>query len=448
MFIPASALSFDWVQYAGRWYPAAPSPKRRQRGAEGALLELHPGQAKPFLSKARYRVLVCGRRWGKTHWSCVELLSAARKANNLTCWYVAPTYAMAKQIAWAKLKEITPLSWIKKINENELKITLINGSIIVLKGADRHDSLRGVRLDFLVLDEFQDIKPEAWSETLRATLSDSRGRAIFIGTPKSYNHLYEMYRRGQPGANGKKNPQWESWQFKTSDSPFIAKSEVEAARADLDARTFRQEYEASFESMGGRVYYDFDRALNVRQSPFDPSLPTLIGQDFNIDPMSSAVIQLHGEEVWVTGEMSLRSSSTEDVCRELLREFGHDFTNRATIYPDPAANAKQHARGDSDVAIFREWGFNRILFHRKHPSVRDRIAAVNRLICDAAGRRRLFVDPSCRELIKGFEQLIYKEGTNEPDKSLNVEHMTDAVGYPIEYEFPVRRREQAVGYSR
>ncbi len=88
-----------------------------------------------------------------------------------------------------------------------------------------------------------------------------------------------------------------------------------------------------------------------------------------------------------------------------------------------------------------------ILFRRKHPAVRDRLAAVNRLIADANGRRRLFVDPSCKHLIKCFEQLVYKEGTTEPDKSMNIEHIGDALGYPIGYEFPVKQIHKAAGYS-
>lgn len=447
-FIPASAVSLNWTEHAGRWYPHAPSPVKKRSEDDGVLLELHPGQAEPFLSKARFRVIVAGRRFGKTHFTTIALIMAAREKPKQLCWYVAPTYAMAKQIAWEKLKEITPRSWILKINENELKITLINRSVIILKGADKPDSLRGVGLNFLVLDEYQDMKSEVWEYALRATLTDKLGRAIFIGTPKSYNHLYTMYLRGQLGPNGKKNPQWDSWQFRTSDSPFIARSEIESARSDLDPKTFRQEYEASFESMGGRVYYDFDRAYNVRQCPYDPSIPTMIGQDFNIDPMSTVLLQRHGDEVWVTGELSLRSSSTEDVCRELLNEYGWDFKEKATVYPDPAGNAKQHARGDSDVQIFREWGFDRILFRKKHPPVRDRIAAVNRLICNAKGVRRLFVDPGNKELIKGLEQLTFKEGTNEPNKDLNIEHMPDALGYPIEFEWPVKRQAEAMGYSR
>jgi phage terminase large subunit len=381
---------------------------------------------------------VAGRRWGKTHGVVIELVLAAIKKKKQKVWYVAPTYSMAKQIAWEKLKEIIPMSWIKglrnglAINETTLTITLVNDSKITLKGADRPDALRGVGIHFLALDEFQDFKPGVWEAVLRPTLTDTKGRAIFIGTPKSFNHLYERYSIGQFDENGKKNPQWESWQFRTIDSPFIAASEVEAARGDLDVKTFRQEYEASFETMAGRVYY---------------ALPIMIGQDFNIDPMSSVLRQKHGDDIWATGELSLRSSSSEDVCRSLIEEYGWGLLDKSTVYPDPAGANRSSARGESDVQIFREWGFTRILHHRKHPAVRDRLIAVNRLICDAKGDRRLYVDPSCKELIKCFEQLIYKEGTMDPDKTMNIEHMGDAVGYPIEFEWPVKRELAFAGYS-
>lgn len=449
LFIPAHAVP-GGVLHNGRYYVHMPSPARKAGGAtdDQTLLAIHRGQAGPFRSKARFRTIVAGRRWGKTHWTCIELCFAAARRKKQKCWYVAPTYSMAKQIAWEKLKEICPKDWLAKApNETSLTITLKNGSTIALKGADRPDTLRGVGIHFLVMDEYQDMKPDVWT-ALRPTLSDTKGRCVFIGTPKSFNHLYEMFKRGQPNASGKKNPQWDSWQFKTADSPFIPDSEIEAAREDMDAKTFRQEYEASFESMSGRVYYDFDRTVNVRTCPFDPSLPVLIGQDFNVDPMSSVILQIHGQEVWATGELSLRSSSTEDVCRELTTEYGWEIRDKATVYPDPAGNSRQHARGDSDIQIFREWGFQRILFRKKHPPVRDRIASVNRLICDAAGNRRLFVDPSCVKLIESFEQLIYKDGTNDPDKSLGVDHMSDAIGYPLEFEFPIKRQAKPVGYSR
>lgn len=202
-------------------------------------LTLHPKQMEVFRSKSRFRVVVAGRRWGKTALSRVLIITKARVAKR-KIWYVAPTYKMAKNIMWLDILDAIPKRWIAKINETTLSITLINGTRIELKGADKADSLRGVGVDFLVLDEFQDMSEETWTKVLRPTLADRRGEAIFIGTPKAYNYLFDLYRRGQ----SEEFKDWESWQFPTITSPFIPLSEIFAARNDMGVKEFAQEFEA------------------------------------------------------------------------------------------------------------------------------------------------------------------------------------------------------------
>lgn len=145
--------------------------------------QLHEKQAEVFNNDSRFRVVVAGRRFGKTKLSMLEMLAwATKKCQKI--WYVAPTYRMAKQIMWNDLKVSVPLEWVTKIRENELSMEFRNGSKIELRGADKPDSLRGVSLDFLVLDEFQDIDPETWKTVLRPTLADRKGHALFIGCVK------------------------------------------------------------------------------------------------------------------------------------------------------------------------------------------------------------------------------------------------------------------------
>lgn len=124
-----------------------------------------------------------------------------------------------------------------KQNDTFLTLKLVNGTRIELKGADSPDTLRGVGLHFLVLDEFQDMTRETWTQVLRPTLADKHGRALFIGSPKSYNLLYDVYMLGQKGVPG-----WKSWQFPTITSPFIPKSEIEMAKNDMDEKSFLQEF--------------------------------------------------------------------------------------------------------------------------------------------------------------------------------------------------------------
>ena len=404
-------------------------------------LKLHPKQMEVYQSKARFRVVVAGRRWGKTALSRVLIIKMAQ-IKKRKIWYVAPTYRMAKQIMWTDLLDAIPKQWIRKINETTLTITLVNKTRIELKGADKPDSLRGVGIHFLVLDEFQDMSEETWVQVLRPTLADTGGHAMFIGTPKAYNHLYELYKNGQdPRAIAA--GEWQSWQFPTITSPFIPLSEIEAARNDMDEKSFRQEFEASFETMSGRVYYPFNRSIHVGQYPFNPALPVWVGMDFNIDPMSSIIFQPQPDgSVWAVDEVVLFGSNTEEICEELERRYWRQIAaKQVVIYPDPAGGQRQHARGETDLDILREKGFKRIKYRRKHPLVADRVNAMNRMLRDASGNVRLRIDARCKHFINALEQTIYKKGSRDVDKTAGVEHSADAGGYCIEIEFPVRKLE-------
>lgn len=215
-------------------------------------------------------MVVAGRRFGKTFLSVSELLQVAVNRPDSNCWYIAPTYRAAKDIAWQMLCDSVPEIYIAKRNETELTLKLVNGSTISLKGAENADSLRGRSLDFCVLDEFADMKPTAWSEVIRPSLSDrhSEGnptRALFIGTPKGVGSaFYDLWQKGNDKENG-----WQSFQYTTLEGGNVPDFEVEAAKRDLDARTFKQEYEASFVTYSGVIYYNFDRRESVKDCPFD-----------------------------------------------------------------------------------------------------------------------------------------------------------------------------------
>jgi hypothetical protein len=408
------------------------------------VLELHSGQRTVLNDHRRFKVVVAGRRWGKTKNAAAMIIKRAKKKKQLI-WYVAPTYRMARGIMWSELLDIIPRRLIARLNETLMTILLVNGTRIELKGADKPDTLRGVGLHFLVIDEAQDIKHDTWAKILRPTLASTRGDALIIGTPKSFNWLYELYMLGQRGDTylDKKdrrhiNP-WKSWQFPTITSPFIPKSEIDAARADMDEKSFRQEFEASFETMSGRVYYAFDRAIHVGEYSYNPRLPIWIGQDFNIDPMSSVIMQpQQNGEIWIVDELILNGSNTQETADALQERYYKRF-KQITFYPDPAGQNRSHARGESDLDILREAGFKQLKYRRKHPRVADRVNAVNRMFKSGDGSVRMRVNHTCRETISAFEQTIYKAGTREVDKSGGFEHPADAVGYVIDIEFPVRR---------
>lgn len=383
----------------------------------------------------RFKVVIAGRRFGKTHLAIRELCYHAREPDK-DVWYVAPSYKMARQIVWKKLKnKLQDLNWVEKTNETELTIILRNGSTIALKGSDNYDSLRGVGLDFIVLDEFADIDPDAWFETLRPTLSDKQGRALFIGTPKGIgNWAHDIYQNQieDPG-------HWRSWQFTTMDGGRVPESELVQARRDLDERTFRQEYEATFETFSGRIYYSFNRGDNVVDAgpASDKDLQTIyIGMDFNIDPMSAVIAIRKDDLIYVTDEIRMYSSNTQEMAQEIHSRYPK---SKIFVYPDPASKQrKTSAGGLTDLTILQNAGFL-VKCPNSHTAIRDRINAVNSRLCDSTGTRRLFINTKCKHTIQGLERHVYKEGTTQPDKDSGYDHMNDALGYLCDYLFPVRR---------
>ena len=408
-------------------------------------LKLHKAQAEVSRHPSRFRILVAGRRFGKTHLSKVEIIKAARGKGKKVIWYVAPTFSMAREIMWDELIEAIPDSWVQKKHETRLEVRLINGTVIQLKGADRPDTLRGRALDFVILDEFQDFREDVWEKVLYPTLTTTKGRALIIGTPKSYNHFYKLYEMGQIKKN-RSSGQWWSWQFPTILSPFFPPSEIKHARENLDPKTFRQEFEASFESMSGRVYYSFDRKKHVGRYPFNPKLPIIIGQDFNVDPMSSVIMQKQSNgDIWIVDEIFMPSSNVLEVCQEIDRRY-FKHKKQIAIYPDPAGANRSSSRGESDLDIFRQRGYRKLIYKKKHPLVSDRVATVNGMFETSDGTIKMYVDEGCSKLIESLEQTIYKTGSREVDKSQGNEHMADALGYPIHYLYG-NRFNKLVGFN-
>ena len=259
-------------------------------------------------AKQRFRVVIAGRRFGKTHLA-IRCLCEAASPIDREVWYVAPTYKQAKMIVFKKLrKKLIQLRWVKKINETNLSFELKNGSTISLKGADNYDSLRGVGLDFLVLDEFADIDEEAWTETLRPTLADKMGRALFIGTPKGMNWAKDLYDMAEEYPE-----EWAAFQFTTEQGGNVPLTEIEAARRTLDEKTFNQEFKATFETFSGRIFYAFDRKVNVK--PFTGDLPKELhlGTDFNVDPMSAILSVKQGNVLHAIDEFRIFGSNTDEL---------------------------------------------------------------------------------------------------------------------------------------
>jgi len=394
-------------------------------------MHLTKPQARIFNAESRFRVVVAGRRFGKTFLSTVELIREAIKTSDRNCWYVAPTYKAAKEIAWDMLIGTVPREYIRKTNETTLTLDLINGSSISLKGAEKPDNLRGRSLDFCVLDEFADMRPEAWYEVLRPSLSDRQGNALFIGTPKGRNHFYDLWTQGAD-----ENLDWQSFQYTTIEGGHVTETEIESAKRDLDERTFNQEYNAEFVNYAGIIYYNFDRTDSVQKVTDDGSL-LHVGMDFNLDPMSAVLAVRDGSTLKIIDEIVIYGSNTDEMVDEIKTRYP---SRQICIYPDPAARQrKTSAGGRTDLSILQNAGFA-VKVRDKHSAIRDRINSVNARLKSADGQRHLVIDPRCKQVIKSLERQTYKEGTHQPDKDSGFDHMNDALGYLIDFLYPIKRQ--------
>ncbi len=433
-------------------YERRPTPEEVASHAPNQLrVELSRVQLAIYNDPKRFRLVIAGRRSGKTVEAIAEVLAAAYQSESSLVYYVAPTYRMARDIAWELLLRMCPRSAMaKEPNETRLEVVLLNGTRIALRGADKPSRLKGTALVFVVLDEFAQMKPEVWSEVLLPQLTTTGGRALFITTPAGYNHAYQLYTRAQ---TERYRAAWGVHQYTTAEGGWVPPEELELARGEMDTRTFAQEFEASFQSLKGRVYPSFElanvdpavedprdavaalnRTLAARGSALIELPPLYVGMDFNVNPMT-----------WVVGYRRARNQldvidagqepywNTEKVALHLRAKYGPE--RRIIVCPDPYSSLQTHTNapaGETDITILRRHGLE-VLLPDVAPRVVDRINAVNGLLKSADGTRRLRVHPRAEHLINALNGLTYKD--SRPDPKSPFIHITDALGYLVWQEF-------------
>lgn len=278
---------------------------------------LHAKQLEVFSCSKRFRVVAAGRRFGKTYLSCIELLLNGLQDYNEQgmstalheVWYIAPTYGQAKKIMWKMLLELGREVIIKKW-ENDTVVELINGRTIRLLGSDKPDTLRGSAVGFVVLDEFASMKPEVWDMIVRPALADTKGRALFIGTPDGLNHFYEIWKQ----ASLPEFKEWESFMYNSIDNPIIDESELKEAALTMTKAAYEQEFEASFQAAGGGDL-DISDIIYVPKSPEPGSLiitvdPAGYG---DLKGLTKSKLSKLDETAIVVTEVSSAGWYTEDV---------------------------------------------------------------------------------------------------------------------------------------
>ncbi len=354
----------------------------------------------------------------------------------------APTYPMLRDATLPALLEVLDRSGISyDLNRAENHLVFKgNRSKILFRAVEEFERLRGSNLAWFGVDELTYTSEEAWLR-LEARLRDPKASRLCgfgVWTPKGYDWVYERFIARQVEG-------YETILAKPFENRFLLDQipdYYERLKHSYDARFYEQEVLGNYLHMKvGRVYHAFDRDGNVGEVKVDASRPLFWALDFNVDPMSAVVAQVVGNRVVVLDEIVLSRATTMQACEEFRARFPR-HPGGLRVYAD-ATGARMHTTGRSDLNVLKEevghgaYGAASFLVPKSNPPVADRIALVNSKLGSAAGVRSLVVDPRCKELIKDFEQVTYKEGSQVVDKERDSKrtHLSDALGYLVWQEF-------------
>jgi hypothetical protein len=409
------------------------------------IYDLHKTQLEVANDKHRFRVICAGRRWGKSVVARLIVLQWATEQVG-TYWIVSPTYRQGKQNHWQELQKEIPRTWVASKNEVELSIQLKNGSSIALKGAENPDSLRGVKLRGLVIDEIASIRnwEWLWSEVLRPTLTDYEAPAIFISTPKGFNHFYNLFTQGQ----NQESVLYKSWRFTSYDNPYISKEEIDAAKKELTDDTFHQEYMADFRKYTGLVYKDFDRQVHVIE-PFDipEGWSVYRGIDFgSTNPTACLWISVDSDDNWYIYDEHYDTGQTIDyhagvinskTKRGIISTFGdpsgaqwiQEFAQRG-IYITPA----NKETGQNQEGWVR-FGIEKVAERLKQ--IPGHMVESLSTLRVPAGLPRMFIFSTCTNVLREIETYRWKEKSVSQAQDLNSpeapekanDHAMDALRY-------------------
>lgn len=391
-------------------------------------------QVDAIFTQKRYGLIEASTKAGKTAGCLVWLLEQAlRGKENWNYWWVAPVYSQAK-IAYRRMKRGIPRN-MYKANETELTITLRGGMVIWFKTAEKPDNLYGEDVHAAVVDEATRCKEESW-HAIRSTLTATRGPIRIIGNVKGRkNWAYKLARKAEAGHKDM------SFARITAKHAILAgiitQEEVDDARATLPESVFNELYMAIPSEADGRVYSSFQFAYNVSDSIKDVGGVVHVGMDFNVNPMTATLGSVVGNELHEWGEVYQPNSNTERMGNTLRKILGDN--RDVIIYPDPSGNSRRTNAnlGQTDHAILRKFGFE-VVAPPAAPPVIDRVNEVNAMLCTSNGTRRTFINPTgCPHLIEAFDGLIWSEKGTGIDKTMGLDHITDAHGYKVHCIFPL-----------
>lgn len=404
----------------------------------------------------RFPVVPAGRRSGKTERAKRFVAKMAMKNANERYFIAAPTHSQVKKMYWADMKQLCLCSLQEKPpSETDLIIYLANGTEIHLIGLDRPERIEGILWTGGVIDEIADIKPDAWEANIRPALDtfnqqrpDYRAWCWLIGVPDGLNHYYDMAQYAESSGD----PDWAVFHWKSSE--ILPADTIAAAKRQMSAKQYKQEYEASFEGATGRIYEDYDKA-NHTDARIEPNEQLLWMHDQNYTPLSSAVGVRRGESLYLLDEIVLTSAVSKQSALEFVDKFKDHGNKHVLIYGDPAGQAGEkhgHASDYTDIeGVLKSNGWT---YTRKvkpaHPAIKDRQNAVRTKIKTADGIRSLFVNPTTAKWCdKGLATVQLQKGsTFQEDQTNQYQHITTAIGYCVDAIWPCVKRATTVSSLR
>ncbi len=385
------------------------------------VFKFSPAQSQIANDRHRFRVIVAGRRFGKTTLSAWEMFAKACATSDGRITYIAPTFAQARDIAWMELKRVCA-TLATNVNESRLEITVRNlrgnTSIISLHGWESVETMRGQKYDMLILDEISNMRDfwTYWQEVLRPALTDKRGSAMFIGTPAGFNHLYDLFNLENDPQKGQ---EYKSFHFTTYDNPHMPQDEIEKAKQELTEDKFAQEYMADFRKMEGLVYKEFDRTHHLTDTYPELVTETLGGVDFGYrNPTGILTAKKDYDGVYHITEEWYRIEQTEDqvIDAVLTKKFNK-------VYPDPE-NA-------SAIAAMEKKGIN----IREVKKGKDSIVSGIKKVREMFKQNKIRIHRSCIHLIQELESYAYPDWSPEKNATeLPIgkdDHLLDALRYII-----------------
>lgn len=401
-----------------------------------------PSQRRFHASPARFKGFSGPIGCGKSQALCHEAIRLAYLNVGRSGLIGAPTYPMLRDATLTSLFEVLganqiPYEFHKA--ENILTLTELNSKILI-RSLDDFERLRGTNLAWFGVDELTYTSEEAWLR-LEGRLRDPKATRLCgfaVWTPKGFDWVYRRFIKERvDGYDAIVAPAFEN-RFLLEQIPDY----YDRLKKSYDDRFYQQEVLGDYLNVtSGVVYHGFNRNVNVTELSPDPRLPLLWALDFNVDPMSSVIVQTDGASVNVIDEIVLSRASTEDAAEEFHNRYPMWQAGLA-LYGDSSGKHKQTS-GDSDYNVLKRYliqaGYPRheVRVDSSNPRVVDRVRLVNSMLQSASGETALFVSPRCKELIKDFEEVTYKPDSSVIDKDRDSKrtHLSDALGYLIWKEF-------------